>query len=81
MSFVALYEQHLVDRRMFLERLEAGYEGWIAELSSRPVVDQKATIHCRVDGPQQVSRFDDKDSEQVSRVVGDEIQSRTEGDG
>jgi hypothetical protein len=50
MSFVALDEDHLEHRRVFLERFEARRKAWIPESSSRPMIGEKATVHCRVDG-------------------------------
>jgi len=70
---VALYKEHLVHRRVLLERLEAGREAGVTKLPSGVVVGQEAAVHRGVDGLQGVARLDDNDREQVGRVVGVEL--------
>ena len=50
MSFVALDEDHLEHRRVFLERFEARRKVRISKSPARVVIDEKATVHRRVDG-------------------------------
>ena len=71
MSFIALYEQHLVERGVLLERLKARHKAWIAKVSSEVVVDQETPVYRSVEGfLASLPDRDDKDREQVGGSVG-----------